>query len=244
MGKPKLDEPTELKVFISHASEEKAIAGGLKESLDCCGVNAFVAHDDIETGTKWDEEILDQLRQCDAFVVILTENSKNSQYVNQEIGYALARRVPIIPLKVPIDPWCFISNIQGMKLEVTQKITQFGLIESYNYHDSAIAIVEGLMRRLGLHAAIKASLLRGLKSSSNVVETAAKARLLKACESLSSDDALSIVEAALENKNVSDSFATPALIKKLMDEHPDAFDENRIVALKGKGFLRTGDSGG
>lgn len=237
VGRSKSMRPARPMIFVSHAHEEKSIAGKLKESLDRCGVTSFLAHYDIVTGDKWDMEILDELSECDVFLIILTDNSRNSQYVNQEIGFALARGTPIIPLKAPIDPWCFISNIQGMEFKTKHVPTKSGLTEVYDYHDTAIAIVENLMNRPGLLDRIKENLLQGLKSSPNVVETAAKARLLKLCNEFTEGEVRSIVTAALSNEHVSRSFATPALIKKLHEEYPRLFDDQSLIALKEKGLL-------
>jgi hypothetical protein len=39
------------------------------------------------------------IEESELFLVFLTENSLNSQWVNQEIGYALGKGISVIPLK-------------------------------------------------------------------------------------------------------------------------------------------------
>jgi hypothetical protein len=204
-------------------------------------VRAFLAHDDIEPSEEWDEEIIRELNECAVFIVVLSEESKRSQYVNQEIGFALARQVLILPLKYPLNPWCFLSSIQAMELEYKETFTNSGIKRDVNYHDTAIAIVEKLMRREEFHGAIRRALLRGLKVSSNVVETAAKIRLLKTCESFVDEEADEIICAVLKSEKVSDSFAVPALMNRLWHENPRVFDEARTSELLAKRILKPED---
>lgn len=39
------------------------------------------------------------IEDSELFLAILTKNSKKSQWVNQEIGYALGKNIPVLPLK-------------------------------------------------------------------------------------------------------------------------------------------------
>lgn len=47
------------------------------------------------------DKIKQAIKQSDAFVVLLTDNSQYSPYVQQEIGFAEAHQKPIIPLVQP-----------------------------------------------------------------------------------------------------------------------------------------------
>ena len=42
---------------------------------------------------------MNAIDDSELFLVLLTKNSLKSQWVNQEIGYALGKGIPIIPLK-------------------------------------------------------------------------------------------------------------------------------------------------
>ena len=105
-----MDDETYL-IFLSHKVEVKEEVQALKEGLEFYGVEAFVAHADIFPGTEWQKEILDALDHMDAFVPILTEGFRDSEWTDQEVGYAIAADVPIIPLRIDLDPYGFHGQV-------------------------------------------------------------------------------------------------------------------------------------
>jgi hypothetical protein len=102
------------RVFLSHKAEVKKQAAELKESVHLFGASCFVAHQDIHPTKEWQEEIENALSSMDAFVALLTEKFHESFWTDQEVGYALARGVPIIAVKVGIDPYGFIGKFQAL----------------------------------------------------------------------------------------------------------------------------------
>lgn len=107
-----------LSVFISYSTDDKVSAGKLKKYLyTYCGFNCFLAHEDILISQEWEAKIIESLNVSDIFIPLISEYSKNSIYVNQEIGLALAYKKPILPLKLSkIYPFGFISRVQAMNL--------------------------------------------------------------------------------------------------------------------------------
>ena len=101
-------------IFLSHRAEVKGKVQELKEGLERYGVSAFVAHSDIQPGKEWQEKILDVLGRMDAFVALLTDGFRDSKWTDQEIGYAIARGVPIISLRFDMDPYGFIEKYQAL----------------------------------------------------------------------------------------------------------------------------------
>jgi hypothetical protein len=53
----------------------------------------------------------------DAFVALLTKKYHNSKWTDQEVGFAVARSVPIIPVKLDIDPYGFIGRLQALSCD-------------------------------------------------------------------------------------------------------------------------------
>lgn len=107
--------PAPLRVFISHISCHKEHATKIKESLAEIGIASFVAHTDIEPTKEWQTQIELALASMDSFVALLTRGFKESNWTDQEVGFALARRVPILPVSRGIDPYGFIAKIQALK---------------------------------------------------------------------------------------------------------------------------------
>jgi nucleoside 2-deoxyribosyltransferase len=103
------------RVFLSHKSEMKVQTSELKERLKVFGVSAFVAHEDIHPTQAWQDEIENALASMDAFVAVMTENFHESDWTDQEVGYAVARGVPIIAAKLGRDPYGFIGKFQAMR---------------------------------------------------------------------------------------------------------------------------------
>ena len=101
-------------VFISHTSEHKVFANGIKESLDQYGIAAFVAHEDIEPIKTWELEIERALFSMDILLALLTEGFSESKWTDQEVGVAVGLRVPILPVRLGKDPYGFIGKFQAI----------------------------------------------------------------------------------------------------------------------------------
>ncbi len=111
--------PDHLKLFVSHKSEHKKLVNELSNSLLPYGISCFVAHEDIEPTTEWRNEIENALRSMDVFLAFLTDNFSDGDWTNQEVGFAIARGVPIIPLKMSSkDPCGFMSIYQALHGQV------------------------------------------------------------------------------------------------------------------------------
>lgn len=81
-----------VKVFISHATSTRPLAGEVKALFADMGISVFVAHEDIKPAEQWPEVILDALASMDVFLAILSGDFKKSDYCDQEVGFAIAER--------------------------------------------------------------------------------------------------------------------------------------------------------
>jgi hypothetical protein len=102
------------RVFLSHKGGVKKRTSGLKDELEIYGVSAFVAHADIEPTREWQREIENALETMHAFVALMTPDFHDSNWTDQEVGFALGRRVPIIAAKMGKDPYGFIGKFQAL----------------------------------------------------------------------------------------------------------------------------------
>jgi hypothetical protein len=102
------------RLFLSHKSDVKKEAAKLKRRLAPFGVCAFVAHTDINPTEEWQDEIKNALASMDAFVALLTEDFHESEWTDQEVGYAFGRGVPLIAVKLGRDPYGFIGRFQAL----------------------------------------------------------------------------------------------------------------------------------
>jgi hypothetical protein len=107
-------ETTKFRLFISHLAKHKDRAIRLKDCLVPYEISGFVAHEDIRPTLEWQLEIERALNTMDAFLAIHTVGFKDSFWAQQEVGFALGRRVKIISFKMDEDPTGFISKHQAL----------------------------------------------------------------------------------------------------------------------------------
>jgi hypothetical protein len=108
-------EQDKLRLFVSHTSANKQAVAALKFGLAMLGVDAFVAHEDIEPSLEWQDVIELALATCDAMVAWLTPDFAESRWTDQEVGFCLARSTLVIPVRVGINPYGFIGKYQGLQ---------------------------------------------------------------------------------------------------------------------------------
>lgn len=104
-----------VRLFLSHKIEYKKETEKLKEELKVYGISSFVAHTSIQPTREWLKEIENALLSMDAFVALLCDKFRESQWTDQEVGYAFCRGVPIISISLTEqDPHGFMSKDQKM----------------------------------------------------------------------------------------------------------------------------------
>ncbi len=93
------------RLFISyrrHAHPDEQVAVHLQESLTRYGHQVFIDQT-LRTGEAWMEEIDRQLKQSDFLIVLLSENSADSEMVKAEVSRAYEyRKVQGNPLTLPV----------------------------------------------------------------------------------------------------------------------------------------------
>ncbi len=93
------------KVFISHATAaDGALANWIADALDRLHIRAFVYERYKRGGQNRFEVIKERIKACPYFLVILTTDGIASQWVNQEIGYAVGVGREPIPI-IEVDPY-------------------------------------------------------------------------------------------------------------------------------------------
>lgn len=106
-----------LRLFVSHLSSNKGRTSALKASLANWGISAFIAHEDIEPSREWRDEVEAGLETMDVLAAIVEPEFKKSDWCAQEVGYALGRKVDIIPLRAGAEPFGFFGKYQGFQIK-------------------------------------------------------------------------------------------------------------------------------
>lgn len=94
-------------VFISHSARDQGLVIALGRLLAKYGAKVFVAEWFLAPGEPLDKKVFKQIESADCVVVLLTRNGMRSNWVQQEIGYALnmKSKKPLIPLvEQGVDP--------------------------------------------------------------------------------------------------------------------------------------------
>jgi len=102
----KKEKNLDLKVFISYSREhDKIVAGLISHVLTCQGFKTLFDRR-LYSGANIADHICKLISQSHAVVMILSQKSIDSPWINQELGYALALNKPIIqiPIERPIKP--------------------------------------------------------------------------------------------------------------------------------------------
>jgi hypothetical protein len=102
-----------LRIFLTHLAIHRVFAASLQELLLDFGISCFVAHNDIEPTLEWQAEIEAALATCDGLIALLHKNFHASNWVDQEIGFAIGRGLPIFAVHLGQDPYGFIGRFQA-----------------------------------------------------------------------------------------------------------------------------------
>lgn len=135
----KLEEATEgvwfpdrIRVFVSHTHAHRQVAGTIAHVLEGYGFSCFVAHDAIEPSREWQDVIELALNTCDVLIAYVTPGFSDSDWTDQEVGWAMGRGLIVIPLRAGADPYGFFGSYQGVPIR-TEAI-----------HESAVAVARSI----------------------------------------------------------------------------------------------------
>lgn len=139
------------RLFVSHLSRHERFVGDVEGELRKFGIQGFVAHASITPTREWQTEIERALATCESLAAFLHPGFNESAFTDHEVGWALGRGIPIIPLcmeKESTTPYGLMSKIQGVrgwsleKQEIAKNI--FDLLVSNE--DSEQRVKTGLIR--------------------------------------------------------------------------------------------------
>ena len=98
-------------IFISYSHKDTTYVEKLEKKLVDEGFDVWVDHR-IDYGSRWSKEIEKAIDTCDAYIVVMSKNSAESQWVERERIHAEKRRKPFFPLLLDGEGWFALGNIQ------------------------------------------------------------------------------------------------------------------------------------
>src|SRR5262249_31722026 len=80
-------------VFLSYASEDRAIAQVLRDVLPSFGLEVWYDESDLTGGDVWDQKIRRQIRECDFFMPLISAHTevRAEGYFRREWRFAVER---------------------------------------------------------------------------------------------------------------------------------------------------------
>jgi hypothetical protein len=85
-------------VFISYSRKDLVFVERLAKDLQSAGLQVWYDLSGLDGGARWGREIQSAIQQSQIFVVVLSPNSIDSQWVEREFMYADSLKKKIIPL--------------------------------------------------------------------------------------------------------------------------------------------------
>jgi hypothetical protein len=85
-------------VFVSHSVRDLDVVYQFKYWLEVNGIGVYVADAQPQYGTSVPTKIASAINQSDCIIAILTAYGNRSEWVNQEIGYAVRAGRLVIPI--------------------------------------------------------------------------------------------------------------------------------------------------
>ena len=98
-------------IFISYSHQDKKYLDFLMDSLKGEGLPVWI-DEKLEHGSVWLREIQERIDTCSAFIVIMTSAAYNSDWVQNEVARAMAKKKDIYPLWLEGDIWTSLQAVQ------------------------------------------------------------------------------------------------------------------------------------
>jgi hypothetical protein len=98
-------------IFISYSHKDKDYVHKLQDALQNEGFDVWI-DDRINYRSAWPKVIQKHLDECGAFIVVMTENAYDSEWVQNEVTRARRKKKPFYALLLRGDTWLSFEAIQ------------------------------------------------------------------------------------------------------------------------------------
>lgn len=195
------------RVFISHPHTVKAYALQLKLGFIKHCVSSFVAHEDIEPTKEWQLEIEKALGTMETIVALITPEFSSSKWCDQEVGIGIGLNRLVVPVRLGLDPYGFFGKYQG--LAAHNKTPDQLASEIFTI------IVKHDLTRLRMASV----LVDRFAASNTYAESKSLMDYLERVPSITSEMAVKMRQAVIDNGQVRDSFYVPGRVERLLERH-------------------------
>lgn len=88
------------RAFLSYGQPDRSVAERLCAEIERRDVRCWIAPRDIAPGETWAGAIVDAIRACEVFVLVLSKASNASSHVQREVGQAVENGAPVFLLRL------------------------------------------------------------------------------------------------------------------------------------------------
>lgn len=92
-------------IFISYSRRDQEFVTRLASDLDAQVAGVWFDQSTIQLGQKWHDEIMEGIRECKAFILVLSPDEQESRYVREEVNKALELGKTIFPVIYRAANW-------------------------------------------------------------------------------------------------------------------------------------------
>jgi TIR domain len=209
----RLWEEGQFRLFLSHVSDRTSLARELKIEVAKRAIDGFVAHADIEPTRQWEDEIRTALATCHALVLLLSDGVHESDWVDQETGWALARDLLIIPVNVGLIPYGFVGRYQALPGTGDQ------------WERVPTRIVDLLLRNPRTGAQLVESFVRQFEATDSFDEARWNFDLLRGVQAFTADQLYRIEHAYENNSQLTNAYYVQDWIQEFLRGHWAAYEE-------------------
>jgi len=125
-------------IFISYSRRDQEFVTRLASDLNAQVAGVWFDQSAIQAGQKWHDKIMDGIRECKAFILVLSPDSIESRYVREEVNKALELGKTIFPVIYRPAKWT------GEFASLVHEVQTLDL-RSGSYTDNFQKLVDGLI---------------------------------------------------------------------------------------------------
>ena len=125
-------------IFISYSRRDQEFVTRLASDLDAQVAGVWFDQSTIQIGEKWHDEIMEGIRDCKAFILVLSPDAVESRYVREEVNKALELGKTIFPVVYRPAKW------EGQFETLVREVQTLDL-RSGSYTDNFQKLVDGLI---------------------------------------------------------------------------------------------------
>jgi hypothetical protein len=86
------------RIFLSYSHRDQEFVSKLATDLETRGAQVWIDRGDIHAGAVWRDSIATAVQGCQAFILVISSDAIDSEYVGHEISMAVTYQKPVFPI--------------------------------------------------------------------------------------------------------------------------------------------------